>query len=276
MLLLIDSHMDFVPSFAVRAVHGCTRLASAALRGSPSPAVHQDWVWASAYLIMSNGFSKWDTLAPPDVAGRTSVTLVNIFAILYMQLVIAVLVSAVQRKMKALKYGLSPVVERGHTVVLGFNSAVLSVIRQLCLANESEGGGVVAVLARGNTVEMAAEVNAFLSDEELKGTKVVFRNGTRLRIADLEFVAVPFARAVIAVADQRCDADTADAEMLQVMLNLSGVGMTEGAAIVAEVRDVDSTDFIKQVRLRRATMPHHRKLLLTSHPCRWLPRFPPR
>ena len=198
-------------------------------------------------LFLSNSYGSWSSNSPEFTEGRISTSLVAIFAILYLNVVIAVIVSAVQAKMRALKYGLSPVVERGHTVVLGFNAAVLSIIRELCMANESEGGGVVAVLERGNTVQMAAELAAFLTEEELRGTKVVFRNGTRLRLADLEFVSAHTARAVIAVADQRCDADTADAEMLQVMLNLSGLEMAEGATIVAEVRDVDSTDFIEQV-----------------------------
>jgi hypothetical protein len=198
-------------------------------------------------LFLSCGHGMWPGVSPDHAEGRLSSTIIIIFAILYLNVVIAIIVSAVQIKMRSLKYGLSPVVERGHTVVLGFNAAVLSIIRELCLANASEGGGVVAVLERGNTIEMAAELNAFLSPEELLGTKVVFRNGTRLRLSDLEFVSSHTARAIIAVADQRRDADTADAEMLQVMLNLSGLEMAEGASIVAEVRDVDSTDFIQQV-----------------------------
>jgi len=43
----------------------------------------------------------------------------------------------------------SNVIESGHTLILGRNDKLMGVIRQLCLANESDGGGVIVVAMRG-------------------------------------------------------------------------------------------------------------------------------
>ena len=156
-------------------------------------------------LFLSGSWGPSHYYYPGSSAGRFSAFVIVILGILFLNVVIAVLLRAVQAKMRALKQGLSPVVETRHTVVLGFGAAVLSIIRELCLANASEGGGVVAVLARGDTVAMAAELHAFLTPAELYGTKVVFRNGSRLRFGDLARVSVATARAVIGVTDGRRD-----------------------------------------------------------------------
>jgi hypothetical protein len=136
------------------------------------------------------------------------------------------------------------VVETGHTVVLGWAEQSLTIIRELASANSSEGGGVVAVLSDADKQVMERELYSFISEEELRGTKVVFRSGSRLRTADMRTVAIEQARSVIIVSDVRLDPDTADAEVLQVVLNLTTMDLTDGCSVVAEVRDVDNEPLV--------------------------------
>lgn len=66
---------------------------------------------------------------------------------------------AIGEYMDGLRQGRSEVIESGHTLILGRSDKLMEVIRQLSLANESEGGGVVVVLNETGKEEVEAEVN---------------------------------------------------------------------------------------------------------------------
>ena len=138
-------------------------------------------------------------------------------------------------------------VETRHTVVLGWAEQSLTIIRELASANASEGGGVVAVLSDADKQNMERELYSFIAEDELKGTKVVFRSGSRLRTADMRKVAIEAARAIIIVSDVRLDPDTADAEVLQVVLNLTTMDLAANCSVVAEIRDVDNEPLVMLV-----------------------------
>ena len=138
-------------------------------------------------------------------------------------------------------------VETHHTVVLGWAEQSLTIIRELASANASEGGGVVAVLSDADKQDMERELYSFIAEDELKGTKVVFRSGSRLRTADMRKVAIEAARAIIIVSDVRLDPDTADAEVLQVVLNLTTMDLAAHCSVVAEIRDVDNEPLVMLV-----------------------------
>ena len=207
---------------------------------------YSDGVWLAWSLIIDPGYGTW----PDSVVGvrmRATTVIIAIIGILYLSVIIALIVDAVQVKMEDLKKGLSPVVEARHTVVLGWAEQSLTIIRELASANASEGGGIVAVLSDADKQDMERELASFITPAELRGTKVVFRSGSRLRTADMRRVAIEAARSVIIVSDVRLDPDTADAEVLQVVLNLTTLDLAPGCSVVAEVRDVDNEPLVMLV-----------------------------
>ena len=149
-------------------------------------------------------------------------------------------VDGVQEKLESLKMGRSAVVERGHTVVLGWSDETVTIVRELAMANESCGGGCIAVLTEGDKRAAEAELAALLRPGELRGSRVVFRGGSRLRASDLRRVATETARSVIVVSDARLSPHAADAEVLQVVLNVSTLRLQPHANVVAEVRVSDN------------------------------------
>ena len=77
-------------------------------------------------------------------------------ALLPQAIFLALVVDGVQAKMEALKHGLSPVVERGHTVILGWTDATVTIVREIAAANASEGGGCIAILCERDKRDMGA------------------------------------------------------------------------------------------------------------------------
>ena len=57
------------------------------------------------------------------------------------------IVDAVKIRLEGFREGRLGVEERGHTVLIGWTDMAVTIIQQTCIANESKGGGVVAVLA---------------------------------------------------------------------------------------------------------------------------------
>ena len=90
------------------------------------------------------------------------------------------IVDAVMEKMSDLRKGKSAVKEWNHTLLIGWTDRSIAFIQQICLANESEGGGVIVVLSEEEKEKMEADLHATLRQRDLLGSKVVFRSGSPL------------------------------------------------------------------------------------------------
>jgi hypothetical protein len=201
----------------------------------------QDGCWA-AFTWIAAGVLGGYINSPYDIPTRAVASMVTVLGILYFSVVLGLVVEAVQAKMNALREGRSLVVEKGHTVMLGFTEKSLLFIKEIVNANESEGGGVIAVLCADGKEKMDKELMHFITKKQLKGTTVVFRQGTRLMASDLDKVSVTTARSVVVLSNTLLQPDKADAEVLQVILNLANLKLS--GHVVAEVRDKDNEALI--------------------------------
>mmetsp|Transcript_28874 Transcript_28874/g.94382 ORF Transcript_28874/g.94382 Transcript_28874/m.94382 type:complete len:850 (+) Transcript_28874:44-2593(+) len=200
--------------------------------------VWNSWTWVSAGIL--------GVKTPPmDFWPRVISSIITVLGILYFAVVLGLVVEAVQAKMDALRKGKSTVVEKEHTVMLGWTDKSLMYIREICNANESEGGGVIAVLCEHDKEKMDAELSHHLKKEDMMGTKVVFRSGSRVMSTDLMKVSVEEARSVVVLSNPELEANQADAEILQVVLNLSNLELQ--GHVVAEVRDIDSEPLVQLI-----------------------------
>jgi Ca2+-binding EF-hand superfamily protein len=199
-----------------------------------------DGMWAT-FTWISTGILG-SGLTPTSIQAKSCASVLVVLGILYFSIILGLVVEGVQGKMKALREGKSTVIEREHTVMLGWTEKSLLFIREIINANESEGGGVIVVLCHEGKEAMERELGLFLKKRDMKGTTVVFRQGSRLMIGDLDKVAVSSARSVVVLSDTSLVADKADAEVLQVILNLTNLDLS--GHVVAEVRDKDNEALI--------------------------------
>merc|ERR1711959_858278 len=150
---------------------------------------------------------------------------------------------AIDSRMEALFEGKSRVLETDFTLILGWNDKILPVVEQLCLANESEGGAPIVVMAELEKPDM----DGFLLDnvEDWMGSTIVTRGGNPINPNDLEFCAAPVAKSII-VLSTGFDPDEADAQAARCVLALTG-GMKYPVQghIVVELRDADNTPVVK-------------------------------
>lgn len=108
---------------------------------------------------------------------------ITILGIFYFAMILGIVVDAIREKMDSLKRGKSRVVEQNHTLALSWTDKSILLIEEIAIANESENGGVVVLLAEQDKEKMEMELQ--MQNIDLRGTRVVFRSGSPLLFQDL-------------------------------------------------------------------------------------------
>jgi len=190
-------------------------------------------LWRSLMRAMDPGAISGDTGSPWYLTTMLAVTVGGIFIF---SALIGVLTTGLESKIADLRRGRSRIIERDHTVLLGWSEQVFTVVSELVTANESERRSCVAILADRDKVDMEQELR-----DRLGGTgrtRVVCRRGNPLAPADLELVSPDSARSIMVVAPSVEDPDT---HVIKVLLSL-GARTWAGARppVVASVTDPDN------------------------------------
>jgi ion channel POLLUX/CASTOR len=181
-------------------------------------------------------------LDPGTVAGDAgtwrfllTMLLLTLAGLFIVSALIGVIATGLDNKLQDLRKGRSFVVERDHTLILGWSDTVFTILSELAIANESERNPVVVVLAERDKVEMEDAIRDKVPD--LLRTRVVCRSGSPIDLADLDMVNPRQARAVIVLA--ATGDDEPDAQVIKTILALTrGPNRrVESYHIVAEISD---------------------------------------
>ena len=108
------------------------------------------------------------------------VTLGGIFVI---STLIGILNTGLEGKLAELRKGRSRVIERDHTVILGWSQQIHTVISEIVAANENQPRRSIVVLADRDKVEMEDEIRARVGTTGR--TKIVCRSGSPMDVDDL-------------------------------------------------------------------------------------------
>jgi hypothetical protein len=162
-------------------------------------------------------------------------------------LICAFIEEAINAKLEDLRKGRSKVIERGFSLVIGWSDRILPLTMQLCLANESDGGATIVILADVDKEEMDAFMQDNISESERYGSRIVTRRGQPIDIFSLRKVNAMQARSIVCLSVE-FDPDEADAQACRTVLALTGAlhefGGIQGHVVV-ELRDVDNEDIVR-------------------------------
>jgi len=164
---------------------------------------------------------------------RIVMLVVTLIGISIAAVLIGLIASGIEQRIDQMRRGRSAVVEKDHTLILGFSPRIYTVVSELCIANENRKKPAIVVLADRDKQEMEDELATRI--EELRGTRVVVRTGSPSSLHDLAIANVGEARSVIILGN---DDDSGDAGVVKAVLAvLHAVDPTHGTPIVAEVND---------------------------------------
>ncbi|WP_320781526.1 CASTOR/POLLUX-related putative ion channel [Streptomyces sp. CRN 30] len=189
--------------------------------------------WMSLLRTLDPGTMGGDTGGPVFLLLMLTVTIGGIFIV---SALIGVLTTGLNYRIQELRKGRSRLMERGHTIVLGWSDQVFTVVEELVEANQSERRSCVVVLADRDKVDMEDAIRSRLS--ATGRTHVICRSGNPLVRADLELVSPDTAKAIMVLPPV---GDDSDIDVIKVLLLLNSRKWSgPRPTIVAAVQDSEN------------------------------------
>lgn len=216
-----------------------TWLVLALVRDEASPDPDEgpfDFMWAALMRTLDPGTMGADG----GWAFRILMLLVTVGGLIIVASLIGIVSGAFDNRLAQLRKGRSRVLERDHTLILGWNSKVFSIIRELALANASRGRSHIVILADRDKVDMEDEIRAQV--DNLGKTVVICRTGDPKSLRDLAIGSPQAARSIILLGPE--DSVDPDTDVIKAALALTSSPAHSGVKyhIVGELTDPANLD----------------------------------
>ncbi len=155
--------------------------------------------------------------------------LTMLLGLLFFSSLVALMTTLFEGKIWQLRKGKNPVVEKDHTLILGFGNRILEIIRELIIANESEKHAVIVVLAEKSKEEMDDFFHENIDD--LHTTRIVTRSGSTFNLQALRKMGIPQCKSII-ILNSASPSDPHKAKYIgdaRVLKTIMAVGTVTGS-----------------------------------------------
>ncbi len=193
---------------------------------------------------LSFGEAVWESLMRTLDAGtmggdegwgfRWVMFFVTIGGVFIISTLIGILTSGLENKIDELRKGRSPVIEKNHTIILGWTDQIFTIISELVEANANQKDACIVLLGEKDKIEMQDEVRERIP--VTKTTRIVSRTGSPIDMADLEIVGINSSKSIIILSPTTEDPDSEVIKVLLAIVN-NPSRREEPFHIIAEIRD---------------------------------------
>ncbi|MDZ7260878.1 MAG: hypothetical protein ONB05_01990 [candidate division KSB1 bacterium] len=211
-------------------------------------------VWESLMRTLDPGTMGQDT----GWGYRFVMLIVTLGGIFVVSTFIGVIANGISNKLDELRKGHSFVVEKNHTLILGWSEKIFPIISELIIANENQKKPCIVVLAKKDKVEMEDEIRSRVPN--LKNTRVICRNGNPIDLTDLEIVNLNEARSIIVLAEGEADPDVHVIKTILAITNNPN-RKKDNYHIVAELRDNTNIEVAKMIGQNELTFINTNELI---------------
>ncbi len=193
-------------------------------------------VWASVmHTIDAGTITGTDTGNIGFVILMCIVTLCGLFVT---SILIGIITTGFEGKLQSLRKGNSRVIEKDHTVILGYDDNVFTIISELVIANENRKNAAIVVLSPEDKEEMEEAILNQIPD--LKNTKLICRTGNITDTNMLSKCSLDTCRSII--LNERRDYMTIKAILAINNFFDSAQHMTQNPPIVSLINDKPNLD----------------------------------
>ena len=201
------------------------------------------------YNSFGEDYTPWDifwgglmrTLDPGTMGGdqgwvfRILMLIITIGGLIIVASLIGIISGAFDSKVEELRKGRSKVLEKDHTLILGWSTKVFPIISELVIANQSRGKSFIVVLADKDKVEMEDEIRAQVGDTGK--TKIICRPGDPMDLTELEVSNPQNARSIILIAPEGSSDPDLDVIKTALALTNNPHRRPDKFHIVGEIQD---------------------------------------
>jgi voltage-gated potassium channel Kch len=209
--------------------------------GVRSPGEFLDLLWGNLMRTLDPGTMGGDEGWP----FRIFMLLVTLGGLFIVASLIGVIANAFDQKIDELRKGKSKVIERDHTLILGWSPKVFQIVSELCIANESRGKSAIVILSDLDKVDMEDALRAKVPHRGK--TRIVCRSGSPMELTDLDLVAPHEARSIIVLAPE--GSDDPDIDVIKTTLAITNNPRRKSGKyhIVGELQDPDNMETARLV-----------------------------
>jgi ion channel POLLUX/CASTOR len=143
-----------------------------------------------------------------------AVTLSGIFIL---SVLIGILNNGIESKLIQLRKGRSFVIEKNHTLILGWSSKIFTIIPELLTANENQSKPVIVILAEKDKADMDDEIRERIPDT--KNTRIICRSGNPNDMSDIGIVNPQDAKSIIVLTDETTNTDSQTIKAILALTN---------------------------------------------------------
>lgn len=192
---------------------------------------------------------------------------VTIGGIFIVSALIGVITSGLEQTIEELRKGRSKVIEKNHTLILGWSSKIFTIISEIIIANENQRKPRIVIMADVDKIEMEDEIKAKIPRR--KNTKIVCRTGSPLDLDDLKVVNPHRARSIIILSPEDENPDIFVIKSVLAITN-NPDRKKEPYHIVAEIRYEENLEAGHLVGGDEAVYVHSSDLIarVTAQTCR--------
>lgn len=188
----------------------------------------------------------WASFATLAGKGGAAFWADRILEILYWMVTITVtasvtgyVVGVIGRTFEKLRKGKSPVIDSGHTLILGWSNRVFPILKELAIANANVRKAKVVIFSNHPREWMEDEIES--RAEGLGKLKVITRTGDPTNPLDLKRTNIASAKSVIILDSD----DAGDATVVSTVLAVKAVNTNPNLMMVAELDDPHTAEALQ-------------------------------
>jgi len=217
-------------------------------------------LWLNIFKVLNTGIIDNAKEGQLNFFLSLIIALISIFII---SLLIGLLTSGIQQKIWDLRKGRSKVIEKNHTIVLGWSEIIYTVIESLLEANRNIKKCRIVILGDKDKLEMEDSLRERIKIP--KNTRIICRQGNPVNISDLRILNISKSRSVIIL-------DKSDSNVLKTVLAVTGGSLAESGKnpnIVAMLNDENNLDSLRIAGGKSANYILSRDFIsrLVAHTC---------
>lgn len=175
---------------------------------------------------------------------RLVMFIVTLGGIFILSALIGVLNTGLNTKLYELRKGRSLVIEKNHTVILGWSAKIFTILSELIEANSNHKNCRIVILGDKEKLEMEEAIHDKIKN--FGTTKIICRSGRPIIMNDLKMVNLHDARSIIVLAPEKKDPDSEVIKTVLAITNDPGRA-TNKYHIVAEINDFKNADVCRMV-----------------------------
>jgi len=197
---------------------------------------------------------------------KISAIIAGLAGVVMLSTLIAFITTALDIRLAELRKGHSKVIEKAHTLILGWNQQrVVEVLYELFIARESEGDNAVVILATEQKEEMDDFLSLRLNDT--LNTRVITRSGLESSLVNLEVASADACKSVIALAhcldsSSAAEKSASDVRVMKTVLAVMAMRPPgKELNVVAEIFDPNNREILVGIAPEEITIVDTRELL---------------